>query len=384
VNYRFWASLILTVFSFITGPAFAVTNTTKLPLNQVVTTPPIEKSPYDLSWSTGLAANRSEDDLSNQKNMFYLKFKMTLEMKINNWLSLNLAPKASVQSGYAQAMEQIDPNGSRVDIYNASLDMRPSSYFSSSIGVLNQGTFHDELFISSRAFPALRLQAHASNKKFYSFIESAMPTTSSMSNNSNDLNQTPSLNMGGLGVDLGSEKDVFNFKAQVNAFQYDGLPTPLATASVLQGNSGTNTTGTDYKFKYQYQGIEAFSIMKLNATRNIQLVLSTAYLTNTQAPVDKNAAWAARGAFHWSATNKMQLIPVFEYYRVESDATIAAYNDVTYQTNRIGYLGGLKIKYNKTVKFEISAGQRAAIIENPSQPSENVYILKVETEDAKL
>lgn len=211
-----------------------------------------------------------------------------------------------------------------------------------------------------------------------------MPTASSMSNNSNDLNQTPSLSMGGIGVDLGSEKEVFNLRAQLNAFQYDGLPTSLATASVLQGNSGTNTTGSDYKFKYQFQGIEALSLAKLTATRNIQVILSAAYLANTQAPVEKNSAWAARSAIQLQATNKIQFIPCFEYYRVESDATIAAYNDVKYQTNRIGYIGGLKIKYNKTVKFEIGAGQRTALIESPSQPSENVYILKVETEDAKF
>lgn len=380
------------VTTFIATSISALAATTATAVNSTTTkldtAPVAPKSPYELTWSTSLGAERAEDSLSNQKTQITLGLKLSFDMKINSWLAMNLSPKAVIQSGYVQAVDVVDPKGNRIDIANASIDMKPSVYFSSSVGALDQSKYHDDLFMSSRAFPSVRIRVNNNvvcSNKFFGFAEAAMPTAASLSNNSNDMNQTPSLVMGGIGMELGTEKDTVNFKVQANSYQYDGLPTSLATASVLLGNSaGANTSGTDYKFKYQYQGVEAFSSIKLIATKSIELALSGAYLTNSQAPSDLNSGWVGRAEAHWNLSSKIQLIPSYEYFRIAKDATISSYNDSSYNTNRIGYMGGIQMKYNKTIKFGFSAGQRAAIISNPSQPEENMYKLTVETEDAKL
>ena len=360
---------------------------------QSASTAPIDNSPrpskkdYSATWSTDLEAEQSQDSLSNQLSQVELGLTMTLDMQFSPWMSLNLTPKVVAQNGFIQTPDLVNPDGSRIDIVNASLDFKPSNYFQPSLGSLYQRTFHADIFMSKRSFPALRLLSQVGSEKdshFYAFAESAIPTSSSLSNNNQDLGSTPSLNTAGVGFQLGSEQKKYLVTGFFNTYQYAGLSQDLATASVLLGNSGISTSGANYDFQFGYQGYEANIDAQFRLLRSTSIDLYASALENTLAPSGQNLGWDAGGSVKYDFSKTLQLEPRFDYYHIEADSTVAVYNDPMMSTNREGYRTQMKFYYNHKVHLNVSYGQRVPIMANPAQPSETWYGLGLETENAKF
>jgi hypothetical protein len=350
------------------------------------TVPPKEPpKDYRLAWSTSLTDQYSIDTLSNQKNEIALGFVLKFDMDFSPWMSINLTPNFVAQNGYIQSPNAVDPQSSRIDILNASLDLKPADFFNLSVGSLSQREYHSSLFMSQRSFPAARIVSNIgakTNDHFYFFVETAMPTSSSISNNASDLNQTPSLNMGGLGGIWGSERTMFSLLGGISAYQFSGLSQDLSTASVLLGNTGVNTAGTTYLFQYTYQGFDASLAFNARATRSLVLKVWANAVQNSNAPSGSNQGWAAGTGFKYDINRLFQIEPKFEYFQVQSDATVSIYNDEIYNTNRTGYRTELDLKYNRKISLMVQYGQRVAIRLNPSQPSESFYLFGFETTES--
>ncbi len=365
------------------GSSSSTSNTTNL--NDFKPTAP--QKDYALSWSTSLKADHSLDELSNNKNEIELGLTLKFDLAFSPWMSMNLTPKIIAQNGYIQAPDSVDPAGSRIEIRNASLDLKPSNLFNFSVGSLDQRIYHEAIFMSRRSFPAARLVSRIGDEKknhLYVFLESAMPTSSSISNNNADLGATPSLNSAGLGFQLGADSVGYTIKSFVNAYQFAGLSRDLSTSSVFLGNSGVNSAGSNYLFKYDYQGFEASFEGKFHLTRPLALGFFADGIENTQAPTGKNLGWNLGGFVKYDFSRSFQVEPRFNYYHMESDATVAVYNDSFINTNREGYVSQVKFYYNQKVQLKISYGQRVPIVLNPSQPSETWYGLGLETENANF
>lgn len=346
-----------------------------------------ERKDYQFSWATELYAVHATDELSNQKSEVEMAFLLKFDMNINSWMSLNLTPQFIAQNGYLQAPDVVDPQGSRMEIRNASFDLKPSSFFNASIGSLDQAHLHSDIFMSRRSFPAVRVVSRWGSEKSthtYVFLESAMPTSTAVSNNSADMGATPSLNMAGIGLQLGGAREGYNIKTFVNAYQFAGLSQDLATASVLLGNSGVNTAGSNYQFRYQYQGYEAGIGGRFQLVRSMSLGAFATGIQNSAAITGHNTGWDTGGSVTYDLNRTLQLEPKFDYYHIESDATVAIYNDPFLNTNREGYRSQLKFHYNHKVQLSLSYGQRVPILANPSQPPETWYGLGLETENAKF
>ena len=169
-----------------------------------------------------------------------------------------------------------------------------------------------------------------------------------------------------------------------NTFQYSGLSQDLATSSVLLGNTGINTAGSNYTFKYNYAGFEEGFRTAFHIARPVTLEVSAYGVQNSQAPTGQNMGWLAGGCLNYDLSKALRLSPSFSYFHIESDSTVAAYNVNWMNTNREGYRTAMKFHYNRKINFELSYGQRVPLVANPTQPSETWYGLSMETENAKF
>ena len=343
---------------------------------------------YKTTWSLGMEAAHSDDDLSNQKTQITFGLNLKFDANYKNGISLNLNPKIMAQNGYFQSQEAIDPSGSRIEVKNAALNFTATDALSISLGALNQMVHHDPLFMSDRAFPSLRSIIKSSEKeyhKFSAFIEGAIPTSSSLSNNSNDFTKSPSLVMAGFNYTLGDQNQAVLWSTQLNTYQFKDLPQTVATASVLYGNAGTATSGRDYIFKNEFQGYELFSRLLVQDFKETTFDATFAMILNSQASTGSNKGWRISAALGYDLNRRFQIKPGFEYFAIEEDATVAAYNNMFMNTNRIGYVGSLSLVYNKLLKFNLQGGERVPIIDKgTAQPSEKFYLISVETTDAKI
>jgi hypothetical protein len=353
----------------------------------VAQTPPEPPKDYHVTWATSLTDSHLVDDLSNQKNQVVLGLLIDFDMEFSDWMSIDLAPNFVAQNGYIQSPNVVDPQTSRIDIINAALNIKPANYFQMSAGSLSERTYHSNIFMSNRSFPAARLVSNIGSPKgdhFYFYAETAIPTSSSISNNASDLNQTPSLNMAGLGGSWGNERTFYWLYGGISAYEFSGMSQDLSTASVLLGNSGVNSSGTTYLFQYQYQGVEANLFWRAHLTRTFAFEIRGSAIENTQAPTQASLGWVVGGGFVYDINRLFEIAPKFEYFSIQSDATVAIYNDEFYNTNRTGYRFELDMKYNRKINLILGYGQRVALQQSASQPGEDVYMLGFETMESKF
>jgi hypothetical protein len=324
------------------------------------------------------------DELSNNKNQFNLNIDILFKANFSKWLSLNIRPQIIMQSGYIQSVDVVDPNRSRINLLNASVTLKPLESLQFTVGDLNQSEYHSALLLSDRAFPAVRslVQYKSTQTELGVFVESAIPTSQTVSNNSNDLEKTPSLLMAQAFFNL---KNSIEWSNRVGYFKYDNLPISISSASTQLGNSGIALSGTDYLFKYQFEGFEAQTKLNIPLSNALNFKVDLSAVQNSKAPTLNNLGWKAATGVDYFASKKITLCPSIQYFRIEEDAVVSIYNSNLFNTNRQGYLASLETRYNGSVSLTLSAGERAALYDHGSmQTREKYFSMMLETQDAKL
>jgi len=382
---RYWFSILLAlILGFVlTGTAFAQTPTNSLQ-TRIQAKPKKELKTIEGTWNLRLRNFRFEDDF-NQKNSTYFRLAADLQYQPLENVTFRLAPKFDYENGYTQAQEETTASSTKWGVKEASINAEPFSEFLLSAGALDQGKDHPALLLVDQAFPAIRIKYQSDSKaRFSAGIkgESAIPTSSSLSTQTKEFEKTPSYNSGSLFFDL--QRTAVEGSGQVGVYQYQNLPTSIATKSGLKGNSTEPTSGTDSIFKYDYQGTFARGKFKTHLGKYLSLLTLGEWAQNQKAPSGYNQAVRAKTGAELNISSRFQLTPFYEYFRIEPDAIVSHYNGDWLNSNRLGYSAGLEMAYRKTLKISLQTGERDVVYESPTQHRERTWLLTLETFDVAI
>lgn len=337
------------------------------------------------SWNLRLKNSRFEDAF-NQKNMTEFRVGMELKYTPLENIYFRLAPHFNYTNGFAQSQEETKSDSSAWSVKEAALYAEPMSDLWLSAGALDQGADHPALLLEDIAFPALRMSLQTDSKSRFSAGlqgETAIPTSSSLSTQTSEFEKTPSYNSGSLFIRL--QKTLIEGSAQIGMYQYQNIPSSVATKAGLNGNSTTPTSsGNESVFIYQYQGAFAKADFKTHLGKYIRLLTLGEWAKNDRAPREYNQALRSRTGAEFDLSSSFQVTPYYEYFRIEPDAVISSYNGSWLNTNRVGYNAGLEMAYKKTLKISIFAGERDVVFETPFQQRERTWYVTLETFDVAI
>ena len=340
---------------------------------------------FDGSWRLRLMGTRLEDP-SNQKSTSEFSLFASLNYKPFEMLSFNLSPRFKYTNGYAQTENLTNTNQSEWLVRNASVDLRPSSIFEASVGALDQEKIHHRILLADTAFPAARLALSTPAENIFIAgvnAETAIATSNSLTTQTKEFEKTPTFNSGGVFLKL--QKTVVEAELSAQLWQFANLPMSLATTSGLLGNSVTSRNGgIDSEFIYQYKGYEASGKINANLGTKVNVGGWAAWVRNSEAPTNLNQGMWGQAFVDIFFSKNWMITPSYEYFRIEPDAAVAAYNSDTLFTNCVGYRGGLAVEYKKTVRVSMTSGERDAVYFSPFQQREKIWTLKLETLDVAI
>ncbi len=197
---------------------------------------------------------------------------------------------------------------------------------------------HTTLLVDSIAFPAARVEAllKAGSFKTSLGVETAIPTSTSLSANTKDLEPTPSLNSAALKFTW-QESDHLYFKTSAGYFTYNNLPSAVAKTSQLLGNDVDKISDAQYAFMYKYEGWEGKAEFKFPIFKSLDIGGGAEYLINEKGPSDQNSAYHYAFGADIHLTQNTDLSFVGHYFSVAPEATVAYFTSSMYDTNRVGY-----------------------------------------------
>lgn len=380
---QFLASFFLSLIVLNSGLSFAQNPENTSRLNTQKTSKKASKK-ASATWNLDMMATDSRYDY-NHKSVFNMSFGATVDYKLLEQLKLNIAPVIIYQTGHTQTEKEADKNDTKITVRNATADLKLGSYFDSSVGAVNQQKWHSEMLMDQRAFPAAQASVHNSAQStFHGGLrgETGIATTRSLSTNTKEFEPTPTFSSGGVFANLNF--DGFQWENSVSYFQFKNLPMSVATDSGLMGNTVNNTNGTDFTFKYEYQGIEYATKAKARFTTSLEYEIKGAFIRNNQAPSKLNQAYWISNGINIYASKNLMLTPTYEYFLAEPDAFVAAYSSENFTTNRAGYKAGLSLTMMKNFKISARGGERDVLYITPLQSRETIYEIQLETLDAPL
>ena len=212
--------------------------------------------------------------------------------------------------------------------------------------------------------------------------EAAIPTSSSLSTTTQDFEPTPGFNSAGLIVNMDYKN--FVWENILSSFEYQNLPINIATSSGLLGNTTNAVNSSSSQFLYQYKGYEYKSKMTLTLPQGSSYVLKGAYVKNTDAPNDMNVGYSVRNEINVFFSRKFTLTPIYQFFQIQSDSVVAAYNTPGYETNRVGYKTGIEMTFSNLFKVGALGGERNPLFFSPTQTHERTFELYLETLDLNL
>lgn len=339
------------------------------------------------NWYVSLGGKRNQDALSNQKTEANFSINLNASYDLTSFLNLKASPRLYFRNGNVQSDSATSGKDNTVELAEASANFHYDEMVQFSLGALNQGRHFSRMFIDDIAFPAanlsLQLGTAGTAEKKESFaalsVQSAIPTSSTLTTNSRDYEKTPTLSMIGTQGQVVWEN--WSLNPRLNYFEYKNLPSTVASDSGVLGNSVrrlSDDTSSAAEFLYPYQGFEGGLVTRYDATRNLGFHLAGHFSENTAAP--KNLAQASTfqlGMDYWMGSLKWT--PSFEYFKIAPDAAVAYYNEALYETNRVGYQGGLALQYKKIFVIALKGGERDVVFESATQSREHFYSLALET-----
>src|SRR5438445_12094789 len=179
----------------------------------------------------------------SQSQAKYIDLRLDLRSKytLTSSLLLDLQPSIRLVSGQAQTIDGADKMENKILLNQAAAHYSPFSGLRLSAGALNQRFMHSALLIDEMAFPAARIMGLTKGDTLEAglAVETAIPTSTSLSTNTKELEPTPSLNTAALLMKWQPSKEAY-WKAGVSYFMFNNLPSSVAQQSLLLGNMQIN------------------------------------------------------------------------------------------------------------------------------------------------
>jgi hypothetical protein len=315
------------------------------------------------------------------------------DFKFNYLLSksllLNLEPGVRLQSGNTQSLESADKPENKISVRQAALHYSPFWPITMSAGALAQGETHSDLLVDSIAFPAAKVAvtfAKFDRHNLKLIAAEAIPTSSSLATQSQDLEKTPTFLSAAMQYTYGN-RNTARMRLRGGYFQYNDLPSAVAFKSGLSGNTVEPVNNSRATFVYEYKGVEASLDTVLPIGTFMNLNASGDYVKNTAAPEESNMAYEGSLGADFFINKDYTVQIAGGGFRVEEDAAVAYFLSPvrTFGTNRVGYNGSFFVKLNQD-NYRIGAEYAEAdvIFLNDSQSREKYIGLKLETFYANL
>lgn len=346
-----------------------------------------KKNPLNINYLFALGGKQVQGE-KTQATLGGAKVELEVLYAPTSWLGLSLIPVANFETGAQQSFSnsQSDQNN-KVFLQKATADFKPFEGNTLSVGVQDLKENHHSLMFARKPFPGLRAKQSVSfdaNQSVALEAETLVPTTSSLSTNTKELEKTPGFDSVGVSyqAQLNSRS---RHLVRFNYFQFRDLPSSVAFQSGLNGNNVESISENESVFPNSFKGTEAAIKSKWIITKNIDLGGQFLYLNN-QGTSRENQAFLYGGLadFYFDKKTKMGLEAAS--FRIEADATVAAFANSYYgYTNRNGYY--FEANYElKDPALKVIGGwtETEVIYKSPSQQKENSFYLRIEVSNAAL
>lgn len=344
----------------------------------------LKNSDFQGSWHLLLWGEDSKDQF-NQSKLTLMRLDLTTSYQLTEWAKLNISPTLKSLSGHAQTQKEMDANRDSIILRNASADFTILKNTVLSAGALNQFKLHTPLLLGDRAFPAARITVNPETSAGFqagAFVQSAVPTSASLTTNTKEFEPTPSFQSAGLMLNY--QGRTVTWQNHVNGFEYRNLSTTVATESGLLGNTVYTINSTDSAFTYNYRGLDLSTDLKIDWDSRWASHIGAFGVQNSAAPQGLNQGYLLHACIDYVANSKFTFTPIYEFYRIEPDASVASYSSSNLENNRVGYGIQLKGSFSKRFSLRLGGGEREAIYQNAAQSRERYYELGLETFDAKF
>jgi hypothetical protein len=342
-----------------------------------------KKSGIDGTWKLQLTQKQFVDPFTQKQITEFRLFADLRYEPLQNVYFL-LGPKFTYANGFVQTQDDQGATKAEWSIREISIN-GDLTYLQASAGALDQTPQHPSVLLFEQTFPAAKLRLHSNSHANWVYSlqgETGIPTSSSLSPQTQTFEKTPGYQSGFVGVM--SQKMRIDLDAKVGAFQFQNLPTSVATKSALLGNTTTNTNGGDSQFIYEYSGGFVQLQAKARLMPRLDLGVNLEAAQNNQVSQNLSHATLARAFSDFRFIRNFEISPFYESFRIEPDAVVALYNSDMLNTNRVGYRGGLAVTYKQTLKVSVSSGERDVIYESPFQQREKTLYLRLETLDVAI
>ncbi|WP_255489972.1 hypothetical protein [Bdellovibrio sp. KM01] len=344
-----------------------------------------EKKKFSAEWRLSM---KGADEGDEQTQATYVDLRLEVKSKyiLSNSLYIDLQPAIRLVSGQAQTLDGADSMKNSILLNQAGLMFKPASFFQLAAGALDQHYNHTSLLVDSIAFPSARMQSLFRVGSVVSgiVIESAIPTSTSLSSNTQEKEPTPSLNSASLRLNFNASKNAF-WKNKVGYFIYNNLPSAVAQQSMLLGNEVNTVSDAHYEFVNKYAGVEASTDLQIPLGTLLDITLESEYVKNTQAKEDVNTAYNVALGSILHVSSALDITLKAKYYSVAPEAAVSYFNARGYETNRIGYevsgyLNFLKQGYNLGASYK----DAEVMFTNTVQSREKTIMIKLETSYANI
>jgi hypothetical protein len=342
------------------------------------------RSPFSGEWQVGISGADSQDEQSQSKKVDF-RLAVKAKYELTSYLLLDIQPIVRLQSGQTQSVDGADSAENKILLNQAAVDLH-SENFKLLAGVLFQTTLHSELLVDRMAFPGARAQAMFNTSQFETgvAVETAIPTSTSLSANTSELEATPSLNTASLNFNWEASKRAY-WKTKAGYFAYSDLPSAVAQKSRLLGNEVIAMSEADYSLKYEHQGIEATTKLSLPVFNRFTIIAGGDYLQNQKAPSDLNTATLFWGGAEIYFNRNFTWALIGGQFSVAPESAVSYFNATSFETNRVGYVIETKFKFQRE-RFNLSVKYTDAelMYESEYQSREKTLTIKLETAYADI
>ncbi len=378
----------LLLVSFLVSFLVTLSANAKPVVNEIKITPP--KTNNDLNSKTELKSNLSigfqnseTPELSENSIRSYFQAEFELTLKPATYLTIELLPSFFYSTGYLQTgiPQNLRGSPSQFNIHHASVMLHSTEHsVEGEIGALQTNRTFTDLFGSNLSLTGAKttLRYQWDEQQLYGDLSVFVPQTQRQTNSVYDQEQTPFLQHLSMGYEMNSKKS--KIKTQIGYFKAQNLTEIMAEDASLKGNSTQmNEISGRPEFRYQFEGVDFKTKIKLRQDRSLQPLLELQAVLNQQAPQDYRLAYLIKSGFE-NQTRPLHWGLSYSFFKVEPDAVISTLNQSFYESNWIGQKieGELKLK-NKNI-LRLSASERTPLYLSPYQDHEYYFSFNWESE----
>ncbi len=352
--------------------------------NPMTTSNPLSSNKLQYDFLAGFGGNFYGDEKQQEQSAAALLY-TKVDYKPISFAEFDLFAGLNLLTGHSQYRYGDSEPHSGFMFKEAAVRLSPFDHFKIAIGALYvQDEPIPSLLISDFSFPGVseEVQFGTTHQHIQFFAEQMIPTSSSLSTQTADQEQTPGFYA--EGIDLRSPLFSRDLIAGLYAghFKFSTLPGAVASQSALFGNTVHETGPNSSQFEYGFEGFFGGSELEWLMSRHLKIMVGEHVISNRDAPQDSRYGEMTQLKIQYRVNNDLIITPIFESFMNESDSSPAFFNSAEYGHNNMqGFGGHLRIDFPMEHFYARADYYSADLINvNPSQYNQQFFFLRFVTE----